>query len=250
MRKRHFHVIAVAVMLCLVYLPAFVMAGGRRTVPEDVTFFNEMVQNPQVSALFGENGPWFTAPLPQEPDGPSYALGGLDVCNLLDYWNDASLTDLDHILFAFPWMLGNPEFSYVHEVFPGYQTTFIFTSAENAARCGERLRAGSLQIAFGGWCAYGVSADWDKPKQHSHFAQPGHTGFTVHTYRSGKESVDVVYLNLWIRAGDYKALGSKAHKAALGFFKDILNGAITDLTLWRQGVPVFSLDDIKQFPHP
>jgi hypothetical protein len=175
----------------------------------------------------GKGGPYsgpYTAPLHTDPAGPSYLWGGLDPISAIDRYDEDIATDRGKVVFISRSgsNVGKPEYYLDLPIFPGSATyeRALFRSAENRDRFVEMMNDGSLIIAFGLNCQYGVIAGpASNGARHSHWAQPGLAAINVERFFGGR--VTVLGVNLYSRGDDWNAI-PKRWKYAIRAFRQLL----------------------------
>jgi hypothetical protein len=185
------------------------------------------------------SGP-YTAPRHSDPTGPSYLWGGLDVIAVLDRYDEDVKEDRGGAIFInrdgkdigdpnkcrvspTDSSLATPEDCYLDvPTYPGSPVLkrALFKFKANKQRFSQMTNDGSLIIAFGLNCAWGVIAGpAENELDGSHWAQPGLAMIGVERFFGGK--VTVLNLNLYMRGDDWKAT-EKRWKHAIEAFEWML----------------------------
>lgn len=172
----------------------------------------------------GPNSGPYTAPLHTAPTGDRYLWGGLDPIAALDRYDGDIATDRGKMVFVSRSGsdLGKPTIFLDLPTYPGSPVVnrALFKSVDNRDRFIQMTEAGSLVLAFGLNCGFGVIAgpvhDFAK---HSHWAQPGLATIAVERFFGGR--LTVLALNLYSRGDDWKAT-PKRWKYAIQAFESLL----------------------------
>lgn len=194
----------------------------------------------------GRGGPHsgpYTAPLPGTT-GPSYLWGGLDPISLLDRYNREIVDDPGGVVFisSSGSDLGKPE--HALEV-PIYERSRIFgvalfRSPDKMKKFIQMMNDGSLIIAFGMNCQWGVIAGpASNFASESHWAQPGLAAINVERFFDGR--VTVLGVNFYSRGDDWKAT-QKRWKYAIEAFESLLENPQEEWERKRPEMPVIKVN--------
>jgi hypothetical protein len=222
MKRSGVHAILTAVALTLAFtltVPTPSDAGDKKRLAEvlraqalyeEVLRYKEQVLGLPLpgAALRGgtgyETAGPYTAPLPGTA-GPSYLWGGIDVIEVLKSYDDSIANDPGRVVFIdrdgdelgnvvddddqnvpvevrVPAYKGQPEARWL---------TALFQSQANADEYIRRTNEGSLVIAFGLNCQWGIisgphGAATGSPGKTSHWAQPGLAAINVERFLGGR----------------------------------------------------------------
>jgi hypothetical protein len=168
----------------------------------------------------------YTAPLPGKKRH-SFLWGGIDVMEVLKTYDDRIGGDPGKVIFidrdgeelgnTVHEDLGNEPVAVDVPAFPGQRRrhwpTALFQSQANADEFHERIQDGSLIVAFGLNCAWGIiSGPQSGNPRKSHWAQPGLAAITVEKVWDGTKTVTVLSMNLYLRGDDWNAVSVKPQR--------------------------------------
>lgn len=149
-------------MTAIVYiLVAILTATAMAEPPASVVKYESSI--PELKML-GHPSPVYTAACPNGLNGELVAFGCLDVCAMLDGYQEPG--------YQFPSqeMLGTKAHRYVH---PSWGIPLYFATESNMRECVSLIESGELIVAYGGWCTAGVE-DMD-----IHFSSPNKAPYRV-----------------------------------------------------------------------
>lgn len=222
---------------------------------------------PRAEALRGATGyetagP-YTAPLPGKK-GPSFLWGGIDVIEVLKTYDGKIGGDPGKVVFidrdgeelgnTVHDDLGNEPVAVDVPAFPGQRRrhwpTALFQSQANADEFHARIQNGTLIIAFGLNCQWGIISgpQSGKPSK-SHWAQPGLAAINAERVWDGTKMVTVLGMNLYLRGDDWNADTVKENrwKWAGDAFQTLLDSPFT----WREKrerteMPITQVNEINK----
>ena len=210
---------AVIITAFLTAVGSSALAGDAKEIIDAQALYEEVLK-----AGLGEP---YLAPLHTAPEGPLYLWGGVDPIEVIAIQEEDGDTDPGGTLFISRSgsTLGSTTFPLEVPIYKdGPSATALFKSAANRATYEQMIADGSLVIAFGMNCHWGIiSGPATNYEGHSHWAQPGLAAIVVETFKVKSKKVTVVGLNLYSRGDDSNATSKRWSHASTAFL-NLLSG--------------------------